>query len=217
MKRLLLCLALAALPSVCGSRQATVAPIAIYTQFEQEPSADVREAFQSELDAIMHPLGLRFEWRSLDGADHGAITELVVVEFKGHCDADRLLPVEIVTGALGWTHISEGVILPFSAVDCDAVRGFLQRDLLAGPATHRNQVYGRALGRVLAHEIYHVLSGTGHHGSCGVAKSGFTVMDLVAREFVFDVSELRKLAASKAYQILERAAAAVSVTPVAMP
>lgn len=212
MKRVFLCLTLAVLPSLGGSRQAPVAPVAIYSQFEQEPSADIREAVQSELEAIMQPIGLRFEWRILGAVENTSATELVVVNFKGHCDIDRLLPFEVLPGALGWTHVSDGVVLPFSAVDCDAVRGFLQRDLLAQPSLTRSVTYGRALGRVLAHELYHVLAGTSDHGACGIAKAGYTITDLLAREFVFEAAELRKLAASKAYQVLERAAAVPAST-----
>jgi hypothetical protein len=210
-KRVLLCLTLAVLPSLGGSRQAPVAPVAIYSLFEQLPSADIREAVQSELEAIMQPIGLHFEWRTL-GAVENSATELVVVNFKGHCDVDRLLPFEVLPGALGWTHVSDGVVLPFSAVDCDAVRGFLQRDLLAQSPLTRGVTYGRALGRVLAHELYHVLAGTSDHGACGIAKAGYTVTDLLAREFVFEAAELHKLAASKAYQILEWAAAVPAST-----
>jgi len=102
--------------------------------------------------------------------------------------------------------VSDGMVLPFSDVDCDAIRGFLQKQLLSTPEAEREETFGRALGRVLAHELYHVLAGTSNHGACGVAKSGYTVGDLVAREFVFEAAELRTLLQSKTHQTLERAA-----------
>jgi hypothetical protein len=204
-KRVVLCFTLAALPGVGGSRQAPVAPIALYTQFQEEPSAAVREALESELDAIMEPAGLRFEWRSLASPDRVAAPELVVVTFQGRCDVDRLQPVNVLPGALGWTHMTDGVVLPFSDIDCSAVRGFLQKELLNRPPSLREEIYGRALGRVLAHELYHVLAGTSNHGADGVAKPGYTVGDLMARDFSFEVAELRVLLESKTHQVLERA------------
>jgi len=205
-KSVFLCLAVAVLPCAGGSRQASVAPIALYTQFQEAPSAAVREALESELNAIMEPAGLRFDWRSIGADNSAAATELVVVNFLGRCDVDRLQPLEVMPGALGWTHVSDGVVLPFSDIDCTAVRGFLQRDLLARPPAFREEIYGRALGRVLAHELYHVLAGTSAHGACGVAKSGFTVVDLMTRGFTFETAALRVLLESKAHQLLERAA-----------
>ena len=102
------------------------------------------------------------------------------------------------------------MVLPFSDVDCDAVRGFLQKEMLSRPVDSREEIYGRALGRVLAHELYHVLAGTAIHGACGIAKSGYTVTDLLAREFVFEAAELRTLLKSKTHQLLEKAAASIA-------
>jgi len=197
---------LAALPSFGGSRQAPVAPIALYTQFEEDSSAAVREFLQTELATIMNPIGLRFEWRDLSGSENAVATELVVVTFKGSCGLKTMDPRPTNPGALGWTHVSDGIVLPFSDVDCDAVRGFLQKDLLALHAGQREETFGRALGRVLAHELYHVLSGAAGHGSCGIAKSGFTIKDLLSPEFLFEPRELKTLLNSKAHQVLEKAA-----------
>jgi hypothetical protein len=211
-KRLLLCLTLAALPSFGGARQAPLAPVALYTRFQVEPSDAIREALQSELETIMNPVGLRFEWKPLSEGEKSTAVELVVVTFKGHCDLGQMQPLAVMPGALGWTHVSDGLVLPFSDVDCDAVRGFLQKEMLSRPADSREEIYGRALGRVLAHELYHVFAGTAIHGACGVAKSGYTVTDLLSREFVFEAAELRTLLKSKAHQVLEKAAEA-SIAP----
>jgi hypothetical protein len=211
-KRVFLCLTLFVFASAGNSRQAPVAPIAILTQFQEEPSSLIRNSLQSELDSIMHPIGLHFNWHNLNAAMNTPALELVVVNFKGHCDLDRLQPVSVVPGALGWTYVTNGAVLPFSDVDCDAVRGFVQEELLAVPSVHRETMYGRALARVLAHELYHVLAKTSEHGDCGIAKSGFTVSDLLSRVFEFHAAELRKLVASKAYKVLERAAAIAAAT-----
>ena len=213
MKRMLFCLALSVCPGAGGIRQAPVAPIALITQFQSEPSPAIREALQAELAAIMQPIGLHFDWRALSPTENAAAVELVVVSFKGRCDVDGLVPASVMPGALGWTHISNGAVLPFSDVDCDAVRGFLQEGLLGYPVEAREAMYGRALARVLAHELYHVVARTTEHGECGIGKSGFTVADLLARGFAFQASELRKLVSSHTYKVLERAAADSSSLP----
>jgi hypothetical protein len=52
---------------------------------------------------------------------------------------------------------------------------------------------GRALGRVLAHEVYHILAKTTGHGRAGVAKSALSGRQLIADRIAFDEHDLRKL------------------------
>jgi hypothetical protein len=204
-------LSLAALPGFSQDRQG-LAPIALYTHFDQAPSGAVAEAMHNELAVIMAPMGLQFEWRSLDGVrgDEVAV-ELAVVTFKGRCDVGALLPRTSNPGALGWTHVSDGAILPFSDVDCDRIRAFVQRDLLTVRAAEREEAFGRALARVVAHELYHIFANTGKHGSCGVAKSAYTVGELLSDEFVFEGRELQVLRTSKTHIALEIAAHSPSI------
>ncbi|MFY9727215.1 MAG: hypothetical protein WAJ87_17085, partial [Bryobacteraceae bacterium] len=99
-----------------------------------------------------------------------------------------------------------GVILPFAEVDCQRIRGFTQKQLLTMPAEDREKVYGRALGRVLAHELYHIFANTAAHSSSGVGKSKYTVQDLLSPKFQFEGRESLALKRNKAYDALEWAA-----------
>ena len=203
MKLLAFCLALGALPGFSETRQASVAPIFIYTQFQQESSNAVVDALQDEMEGIMSPMGLRFTWRSLASHGNETAVELAVVTFKGRCTIAGLQPVNKNPGALGWTHVSDGVILPFADVDCDRIRDFIQKELLLLPSDDREEAYGRALGRVLAHELYHIFANTAQHGSCGVGKSAYTVKELLSDEFQFEQKESTALRNSKARNVLE--------------
>ncbi|HEV3200735.1 MAG TPA: hypothetical protein VGZ73_22690 [Bryobacteraceae bacterium] len=202
-----LCLTLGALPGFGENRQTPVAPVALYTHFEQQPPEGVVEALHEELESIMSPMGMTFEWRSLDGVRGNELSvELAVLTFKGRCDIAGLSP-HIVSnpGALGWTHVSDGAILPFSDVDCDRIRTFIQKELLSVRAPDREESYGRALGRVVAHELYHIFTNTGKHGSCGVGKAAFTIQELLSDEFQFEERESLALRTSKAHSALENA------------
>src|SRR5689334_16848966 len=95
-----------------------VAPISLYTNFQQEPPGEVADALHDELAAIMNPIGLRFEWRTLATSGNEVSVELAVITFKGRCDVENLQPRSFSPGALGWTHVSDGAILPFSDIDC---------------------------------------------------------------------------------------------------
>lgn len=206
MKQLVvLCLTLGVLPGFSGNRQTPVAPVALYTRFEQEPPAGVVEALHDELGSIMAPMGISFEWRSLDRVRGNELSvELAVLTFKGRCDLAGLNPHnETNPGALGWTHVSDGTILPFSDVDCDRIRAFVQRELLAVRSPDREESFGRALGRVVAHELYHIFAHTARHSSCGIGKSAYTVQELLSDDFQFEERESVALRNSKAHSALE--------------
>jgi hypothetical protein len=94
---------------------------------------------------------------------------------------------------LGWTYVSDGAILPYGDVDCDRIRLFIQMGLLGVPARQREQAYGRAVGRVVAYELYHILTRNPRHGSVGVGKAAYTVRDLLGDRFVFDEAESEQL------------------------
>ncbi len=198
MKLVLFCLLAGVVPGWNETRVATFAPITLYTQFQQAPPAGVQQALQEEVEAIMAPIGLRFEWRDLGKTGgHEVFAELAVVTFKGRCDAADLTSRSRFEGALGWTHVSDGLILPFTDINCDRVRQLTQSGLLVFRAEDRAANYGRALGRVLAHELYHIFANTTRHGSIGVAKESYNMQDLLADDFQFQAKESRMLQANR--------------------
>lgn len=198
MKLVLFCLLAGVVPGWNETRVATFAPITLYTQFQQAPPAGVLQALQEEVEAIMAPIGLRFEWRDLGKTGgHEVFAELAVVTFKGRCDAADLTSRSRFEGALGWTHVSDGQILPFTDINCDRVRQLTQSGLLVFRAEDRAANYGRALGRVLAHELYHIFANTTRHGSIGVAKESYNMQDLLADDFQFQAKESRMLQANR--------------------
>ena len=198
MKLAWFCLLAGVFPGWSETRVAMFAPITLYTQFERAPPAGVLEALQDEVESIMEPIGIGFEWRDLGKTGgHEVSAELAVVTFKGRCDAAGLLARSKFEGALGWTHVSDGQILPFTDVSCDRVREFVQTGLLTFRTEDREEKYGRALGRVLAHELYHIFANTMRHGSFGVAKESYNVQDLLADNFQFEAKETRMLQTSR--------------------
>jgi hypothetical protein len=200
-----LCLALGVVPAFGGSRQA---PVRLYIEFQHDPPDVVLEALQTELETVMQPSGMDLEWRWLANAQGNEVsTELVVIHFKGRCDLEEIEPVAGFPGPLGWTHISEGEVLPFIDVNCDGVRLFLQQDLVRFQEADRSAAYGRALGRVLAHELYHVFTRSTKHGSSGIAKAAYTVKELLSDRFDFAPKQCDVLRAHQLRLLSEAAAA----------
>jgi hypothetical protein len=150
-------------------------------------------AMRNELDAIMTPAGLRFDWLSLAEAGTHVTPQLAVIHFKGECDAQGLRPEWGYPGALGWTNISDGQIQPFINIDCEGVRLLLEEDLTAVPECRRDPAFGRAIARVLAHELYHFLASTRKHSGGGIAKAVFTPEDLLGETLRFGEKEYAAL------------------------
>lgn len=183
---LLLGLSLGALP--CGGQDAGfIAPVALYARFQSEPAPLVMSSVREGLANIMRPVGVRFEWRSLPNSEAGEVAaQLVMITFTGDCNLSTMNPAPSKAGVLGFTHAVAGVIIPFSDIDCDAVRGLIQRDLTLERPARREFLFGRAIARVLAHELYHILANTAKHGSCGIGKSTYTSNELLADDFFFE-------------------------------
>jgi hypothetical protein len=170
-----------------GEARATSSGVfAIYTQFERTPPKPVTESLKEELHSIMSPFGVRFDWRTLSAARNGEwFRHLAVVTFKGGCNTFGIRPRYRDTGALGSTNTTDGQILSFAEVNCDRIRDFLSMPLCRLQGRHREEAFGRALARVLAHELYHIFTHKQEHGAEGITKPAFSVEDLIGRELCF--------------------------------
>ena len=178
MKLLLCFLALGVIP---GSGQ--VADIALYTQFQHPTSPIVLAALQSEVESLLLPVGGGISWRKIPTVRGDEVSEeLAVITFRGICAPEEMVQ-RPPAGPLGWTHLSDGVVLPFTEVDCDRVRGLIGTALVSYPPGDRSRIFGRAVGRVLAHELYHILARTAHHGSRAVDQPTLTAAELLSDGF----------------------------------
>ena len=194
-----LALACLCVASATGQRAgAPLAAITIYTDFQQPAPQAVAEAMRAEVESILAPATLPLEWRPLAEFRSETVSSAVVVaHFEGRCDVGGLAMRDNAPGSLGWTEISDGKILPFMHVDCARVRTFLQSTLLGYHSRDRERLYGRALGRVLAHELYHAIAVTREHGARGVAKEDYSVKDLLAASFPMHEKEIGALRAAR--------------------
>ena len=92
-------------------------------------------------------------------------------------DAFPIVPDELGL-PLGMTYTADGEILSFGEIECDRVRQSVKRTLSAADYHRGEMLYGRALGRVVAHEMYHMLARNKCHAAEGVAKERFSGYDL---------------------------------------
>lgn len=189
---------LAAVALSCA-QAATAPPIAVFVDFESQPSRESVLQMRTEIAAILKPSGLSLDWHSLqDPQSTQSYPDLVVLRFKGSCQVrnppmDSELGPAIESKALASTVVSDGHVLPFTDVKCNEIRRYLQSELLGRQTAKQEQIYGRALGRVVAHELYHIFAATEEHAKEGVARSFHTRRDLTNKTFRFTEKETTKL------------------------
>ena len=176
---------------------AVLVPLILYADFQVKPAERVQDTIRDELDRIMSPIGWQFEWDSLPRTNTPKVCyRLVVVRFRGSCDADDLSPYPPYPYVLGATSISDGEILPFADIYCSAIRAALAPALSSIESGERDIVFARAVGRVLSHELYHIFAHQKGHASKGVAEAHFNPQDLTAESFRFEPKQVKKLRAA---------------------
>lgn len=173
--------------------------IGVFFDFENEPSAEMVQAMEREVGAIMDPAGLIFSWRKMGSeGEESTFADLVVLHFKGSCQAAYAPVSELGVwpeseAVLASTRTSHGQILHFTDIRCDEVRRYLSTETASLKQGERDAVYGRALGRIVSHEMYHIFAGTEKHASDGVARAYYSRRELVQPAFAFGAKETNVL------------------------
>lgn len=157
---------------------------------------------KSELNDIMRDTGRRLDVRlRQQAAPNESFEDVVLVTLKGTCDMRRAYspyrayPYLDERGPLAWSHSTDGEILPFAEVSCDRIARSVSAALSAGENRQADKYLGRALGRVLAHELYHILGKTHEHNTDGsIAKPALSVKQLISdKKLGFDVRDLNRM------------------------
>jgi hypothetical protein len=181
----------------------TVTLIVAFDQAKAEP--EVVAAMQSELADIWRGEPVKLDWRPIESVEPGeSFEDLVVVHFKGDCHlrpyrewlsshaymVDERGPQP--PGAFAYSPTVDGEVQPFSSVLCDRVERSVESAIEPGQRKSADGLFGRALGRVLSHELYHILNQTKQHELQGLAKRSLTGGQLIAPDFRFDESPMQR-------------------------
>lgn len=164
------------------------ATLGIFVDFERTPSPASVEAMRSELKSLLAPAGITPAWRQLNqNRGNEEFDRVVLVRFKGTCRAgsrsdhsmnsDHMFADEI---SLAHTKVVNGRVLPLAEVECDNVR----KGIATAPLKERQVLFGSVLGRVLAHELYHVLLQTVDHQREGLTKAVLSWKELVGQKSI---------------------------------
>ena len=172
------------------------AGLTIILDFEGPHSQRSVDEMKREFEGIMKDSGVTFDWRLLEQAHQEVFGNLVVVRFKGKCVLEPVGYLFDERGPLAFTYSTEGVVQPYSEVACDKVTALVRSAMFGGDYAKADELLGRALGRVVAHELVHMLSKSGAHGRQGIAKAALSGKRLISPELRLDAADLERLRTS---------------------
>jgi hypothetical protein len=154
--------------------------VGIFLDFKDNTSDRTVRAMQREVAAVLSATGAELSWLALNrDSQSETFDELAVLRFEGACDASRDIGAAGSAVALGSTELNEGEVSPYTTVHCDQVLRCLRSALDGEAASVRDGLFARALGRVVAHELYHILAKTKEHTHTGVTAALQTPYDLL--------------------------------------
>lgn len=184
---------LVALP-LAAERLTSIPPaVTVVLDFKQTQSKRVVEEMKRETEEILAGSGIHLDWRLRAEVGSDSFPELVLVTFKGNCQIDSHTRTTAIPGPLASTHISGDEVQPFADVFCDNVAALTRSAITPGGFGTADPTMGRALGKILAHELMHMLTKSAVHGSSGVAKPALTGKQLVDRETAMESDDLDRI------------------------
>ncbi len=166
--------------------------VVVYLSGDAQPTS--LEAMKSEAGALLQSAGYHLAWNNLRDARGASVNaSVIVLEMRGKCQPPNLaIPARDQSASLASTAMIDGKLLPFVTLECDALSRLIA-SALAKTGGDMDFLYGRAMGRLAAHELNHILGNTREHVSGGVAKSSFSAQDVLADRFEFAPVTLTKL------------------------
>jgi len=170
--------------------------VTVILDFEGQHSSRAIQIMERETERILKDSDLHLGWILKDDAVSKSFSDLVVLKFKGDCLLQPGSSASEELGSLAFTYEIDGVVQPFGRVSCDKIGAFLLSGLKGGAYLDPDKVMGVALGRVVAHELVHMLLGSDEHAESGVFKPGLTVEQLVTADLQLDEDDADRLRAA---------------------
>lgn len=147
-----------------------------------------REAAQ-----IIQASGIQLDWRLRSESMNATFNDLVVMTFKGSCSFDPAPPLYDELGPLAVTRTANGEVQPFGEVNCDRVVNSVRSAMFGSDYNKADLLVGRALGRVVAHELVHMLTKSGQHAHEGVQKAALSGRQLIAASLPLSAMDVDRL------------------------
>lgn len=169
--------------------------LTVFLTFKGPHSQTSVNEMKRESGLILNSSGVRLDWRLYGKDPSESRNDLVVITFKGVCQYEPEGPTFDNLGPLAMTYTADGEVQPFGEVDCDRVVDSARSAMSSNDYAQGNLLIGRAMGRVVAHELIHMLTKSGQHGAEGVEKPALSGKELIGGYLplsVFDIDRLKQ-------------------------
>ena len=170
-----------------------VANVTVVLDFKGQSSPNTTKEMEREASQILGASGVQLSFASRAEAASTDFSDLVVMTFRGNCKSEPPMPRYDETGPYAVTWTTDGRVLPFGEVDCQKVIQSARHAMWGGDMARSEQLYGRALGRVMAHELVHMLTKTGDHARNGVQRAALSPRDLTGATLTLSKDDLDRL------------------------
>ncbi len=167
--------------------------LTIVLEFQGSHSARSIDEMKRELEGILKDAPLAIDWRMRADIAQVPPGNLVVFRFRGKCVLEPVGYLYDERGPMAFTYSTDGAVQPFSEVACDKVAGTVRSAMSPADFARADLLLGRALGRVLAHELVHMLSKSGKHGERGVARPALTPAQLISPDLHLAPADLERI------------------------
>lgn len=186
--RFVLCIAAAVM--LAGNSGVAETHLALILSFEKPTSEMIIAAMRAEVERLFAPVQAVIELAVLDDglALTSAADHMIFIDFEGECRPGlRERPGKVSDLTLGHMYSVDNQLQAIARIRCSALGRHI------GPVTEG--VYGRALARIVAHEMYHYLTQRSSHGNHGLFTSDLSAPSLTGHWLDFDKDDLGMLKA----------------------
>ena len=175
----------AAFLMMAGAAAAAEPRLVIVLAFQERISEDTLVAMRGEVEHIFATTRADMDLLVLEGTlEVRRADQIIHIDVAGMC-AGKARNRPIVNTTLAAMFGVDRKLQPIGRLDCEALADYLGR---VPP-----MIFGRALGRVLAHELYHYLTQRRDHSPRGLFASGLSDLALTGPDLHFTQQDVDKL------------------------
>jgi hypothetical protein len=184
-----------AVPLGAGVERMSPSVLTVILDFKGPHSPTSLKEMKRESGLILHSSGVELDWHILGEDPFASYRDLVVMTFKGACEYQPAAPIYDELGPLAVTRTTNGEVQPFGEVNCNKVVNSARGAMSGNDYARGDMLIGRAMGRVVAHELVHMLTKSGQHGTEGVEKPALSGKQLIEGYLplsAFDIDRLKQ-------------------------
>lgn len=154
--------------------------LAILLEPEVKMPEETRRAMEEELGALLAPSGVSVTLLEAAAVNRlGYVDEVITVVLRGGYQIAPGWRVASVAGTLGSIREVDGEIQPRIYLACQQVASHLALSMRRYQLAIADRLLGRALGRVVVHELLHWAKGSAEHGMSPLSSERVSAQTLI--------------------------------------